>query len=103
MWRTEVRPEGNDTAYSSQALNAHTDGTYLEDMPGLQAFHCLHADVSGGGKTLLVDGFKVANALRREYPQTFEFFTQNPAAFQFKDKDYSLLQWKRVRIPLLPL
>eukprot|EP01138_Halocafeteria_seosinensis_P003006 gb/GECG01003070.1/.p1 GENE.gb/GECG01003070.1/~~gb/GECG01003070.1/.p1 ORF type:complete len:268 (+),score=23.18 gb/GECG01003070.1/:1-804(+) len=96
MWRTEVLPDPNDTAYSARALAAHTDNTYLEDTPGLQAFHCLKADPDGGGKTLLVDGFQVAATLRECYPDTFEYFASRPIPFHFKDPGYSLLQWKRI-------
>lgn len=90
MWRTEVRPADpssessdsgfNDTAFSTLALPAHTDGCYWGDQPGLQAFHCLKADECGG-HSLLVDGFAVAAALRREHPDTFEFFTKTPLRF----------------------
>ena len=48
-------PEHVDSAYSTVALPAHTDGNYFEDPPGLQIFHCLKADPQGGD-TLLVDG-----------------------------------------------
>jgi hypothetical protein len=36
MWVTEVLPDGVDTAYTSKALKAHTDGCYLDDQPGIQ-------------------------------------------------------------------
>jgi hypothetical protein len=36
MWATEVRPNGNDTAYTANAMVPHTDGCYWEDQPGLQ-------------------------------------------------------------------
>lgn len=38
MWKTEIKLGGNDTAYSSIPLPAHTDGTYLADSPGLQVW-----------------------------------------------------------------
>ncbi|ROW08930.1 hypothetical protein VMCG_02909 [Cytospora schulzeri] len=61
-----------DTAYSNMALPAHTDTTYFTDPAGLQAFHLLShtpspdAPDATGGESLLVDGFHVAEALRRE-------------------------------------
>lgn len=65
-----------DTAYTNLALPAHTDTTYFTEPAGLQAFHLLsHQPVPGGGpadqtasggKSLLVDGFKAAEALLAE-------------------------------------
>jgi trimethyllysine dioxygenase len=51
-----------DLAYSTQALPAHTDTTYFTDPAGLQIFHQLHHDGTGG-KSLLVDGFYTASQL----------------------------------------
>jgi trimethyllysine dioxygenase len=70
-----------DTAYTNLALGAHTDTTYFTEPAGLQAFHMLShmapPDQSPGGEalggmSLLVDGFKVADQLRRESPANYE-------------------------------
>ncbi|CAG7565521.1 unnamed protein product [Fusarium equiseti] len=68
-----------DTAYTNIALPAHTDTTYFTEPAGLQAFHCLSHDAPPdhnpdeplGGESLLVDGFKAANKLKREFPEAF--------------------------------
>ncbi len=60
-----------DTAYTKLGIGLHTDGTYSHDAPGLQMFHCLAFD-GRGGDSLLVDGFKVAEALRRRDPPAFD-------------------------------
>ncbi|GAP91740.2 putative trimethyllysine dioxygenase [Rosellinia necatrix] len=70
-----------DTAYTNQALAAHTDTTYFSDTVGLQAFHLLSHTGPGspggsetglGGQSLLVDGYHAAQILKREAPDLFE-------------------------------
>ncbi|CAE7210259.1 unnamed protein product [Rhizoctonia solani] len=63
-----------DTAYTNLALGAHTDTTYLSDPCGLQLFHLLSHEGTGG-KTLLVDGFYAAAKLREKYPSHYELLT----------------------------
>ncbi|KAI0433061.1 trimethyllysine dioxygenase [Xylaria sp. FL1042] len=68
-----------DTAYTNEALDAHTDNTYFTDPSGLQAFHLLsHIDPSSpkrpgtslGGQSILVDGFHAFQILREESPES---------------------------------
>lgn len=93
MWRTEVLPGGgNDTAYSTVALPAHVDGCYMGDPPGLQAFHCLRADPSGG-HTLLVDGLAVAEGLRGAHPDTFAALAATPLQYHHTDSVHRLRAW----------
>lgn len=61
-----------DTAYTNIALEAHTDNTYFSDPAGLQAFHLLSHTDGEGGASLLVDGFNVADQLRRTDPKAYE-------------------------------
>lgn len=75
-----------DTAYSSVALPLHTDNSYLENPPGLQIFNCVaQAPVDEteplGGSTRLADGWHVAEAMRREAPESFRFFSTVPLPF----------------------
>lgn len=59
-----------DSAYTSDALEPHTDGTYVENAPGLQLLHFTErADT--GGDSLLVDGLAVADQLRASHPDAF--------------------------------
>lgn len=60
-----------DTAYTDLALKAHTDTTYFSDPVGLQMFHKLEFDGTGG-ESLFVDGFKVAQNLKEQYPKAYE-------------------------------
>jgi trimethyllysine dioxygenase len=71
MWDFTANMAFQDTAYTSAAIGPHTDGTYSIDPPGYQMFHCLKFDGSGGESTL-VDGFKIADEIRRSDPIAFE-------------------------------
>ncbi len=61
----------DDTAYSTQYLEPHTDSTYSHDAPGLQSFVCREFDGTGG-ESILVDGFALAEAMRQDCPDRFE-------------------------------
>jgi len=71
MWDFTANMAFKDTAYTSAAIGPHTDGTYSIDSPGYQMFHCVKFDGSGGESTL-VDGFKIADEIRRSDPIAFE-------------------------------
>jgi len=78
-----------DTAYTNLALDPHTDTTYFTDPAGLQAFHMLShtppPDHKGGGelggKSILVDGFMVAEKMRELHPEDFETLRRVPIAW----------------------
>ena len=74
MWDFTANLAFKDTAYTSDAIGPHTDGTYSIDSPGYQLFHCLKFDGSGGDSTL-VDGFKVADQIRQADPLAFQVLT----------------------------
>jgi gamma-butyrobetaine dioxygenase len=59
----------------------HTDEAYRHHAQGLALFHCLKAAKDGGGVTILIDGFKVAEDLRRVDPAAFELLTRVPQQF----------------------
>ncbi|KAK6015307.1 taurine catabolism dioxygenase, TauD/TfdA family, partial [Ostertagia ostertagi] len=64
-----------DTAYGSDTIGPHTDGTYFNQTPGIQVFHCLHA-AEQGGDTVLVDGFECATQLRNQNPDAFKLLSE---------------------------
>lgn len=64
-----------DTAYTNLGISAHTDTTYFTDPIGLQLFHLLEHD-GEGGKTLLVDGFNVAQQIKQKHPKSYEVLTK---------------------------
>ncbi|KLO17232.1 mitochondrial protein [Schizopora paradoxa] len=65
-----------DTAYTTLALQAHTDTTYFTDPCGLQLFHLLSHTNGHGGESLLVDGFHVASLLHSSNPEAFDILTR---------------------------
>jgi hypothetical protein len=97
MWATEVRPVYNDTAYTTVALPPHTDGCYWDDQPGLQVFQCLQPDLDGGGKTVLVDGFKIAAVMRERFPESFKYWCNQPVPFHHIDDETDHRTTKKVR------
>jgi trimethyllysine dioxygenase len=82
MWDFTANLAFKDTAYTSAAIGPHTDGTYSIDSPGYQLFHCLQFDGSGGESTL-VDGFKVADQIRRSEPIAFQTLTSVKVPAQY--------------------
>jgi alpha-ketoglutarate-dependent taurine dioxygenase len=80
---TELRIEANtaDLAKTGQALPPHTDYTYKNVGPLLQ-FQLFAANNAVGGESLLVDGFRVAEDLRREAPEHFLALTTTKVEFR---------------------
>ncbi len=77
-------PEANSVAYTSLPLVTHTDEGYRDPAPTVQLQHFIRADASGGASTL-VDGFAVAEALRRDRPDLFELLATTMLDFHFTD------------------
>ena len=44
-----------------------------------------------GGESTYVDGFAVAERLRTEDPEAFEFFTKTPITYQYVDDENHLV------------
>jgi trimethyllysine dioxygenase len=82
MWDFTANLAFKDTAYTSAAIGPHTDGTYSFDSPGYQMFHCLQFDGTGGESTL-VDGFRVADQIRRSDPLAFEVLSSVKVPAQY--------------------
>ena len=74
FWDFSANLAFKDTAYTPVAIGPHTDGTYSIDSPGYQMFHCLQHDGTGGENTL-VDGFKIADTIRRTDPAAYAALT----------------------------
>ncbi len=96
----EVRsvPAANDLAYTSIALEPHTDNPYRTPVPGVQLLHCLVNETSGGLSTL-VDGFAAAEALRRRDEAAFKLLANTPVRFRFRDETTELV----ASVPLIEL
>jgi trimethyllysine dioxygenase len=84
-WDFTANMEHKDTAYTSMAIGPHTDGTYSLDAPGYQMFHCLAADCTGG-ENVLIDGFRIAEIMRREQAADFQLLTEVAIPGQYIDE-----------------
>ena len=83
------KPKANDLAYTSLGIKAHTDNPYRKPIPGIQILHCLSNEAKGGDSSL-VDGYAVAEHLKRNEPEMFEILTTINVLFKFVDKDIIL-------------
>lgn len=85
-WDFTANMEHKDTAYTSMAIGPHTDGTYAFDAPGYQMFHCLAADCTGG-ENVLIDGFMIAEIMKRDHPGDYKLLTEIAIPGQYLDHD----------------
>jgi len=76
-------------AYTTQALEVHTDNPYRDPVPGLQLLLALDT-TADGGDSIIVDGFSAAQSLRDEYPDAFRLLTEHPVGFEFSTKTVEL-------------
>ena len=79
-------PKPNNSAYTAHALRNHMDLPWFETPPGYQFLHCLINSAEGGDSSA-VDGFAVANYLRKNEKDIFETLVNIP--LKFRDKDYT--------------
>lgn len=84
MWEFTGQQTYQDPAYTTEALDAHTDHMYLNDASGLQIFHCIHHD-GEGGQSFLVDGFKVLEQLNLKDNNAYERLCQVPVPAEYID------------------
>ncbi|XP_047463875.1 trimethyllysine dioxygenase, mitochondrial [Mugil cephalus] len=77
MWCFTSDFSRGDSAYSQVALDRHTDTSYFHEPCGIQVFHCLKHEGTGG-RTLLVDGFYGAEKVRQKSPENFDLLTRVP-------------------------
>lgn len=98
LFEVESKPNPNNSAYTSLALDLHTDIPNVPSPPGVQLLHCIVNEAQGGG-SILVDGFRVANELRAESEADFRLLTENAITFRFHDAEVDLAH----RAPVLRL
>ena len=79
-------PKPNNSAYTAHALRNHMDLPWFETPPGYQFLHCL-INSAEGGQSSAVDGFAVANYLRKNEKEIFETLVK--VHLKFKDNDYT--------------
>ncbi len=93
-------PKPNNTAYTSEALRNHTDLPYFEYAPGYQFLHCLINNASGG-ESSVVDGFAVADFIRKKEKEVFKILTKTYV--KFKDTDYTQKAIRILHSPIITL
>lgn len=88
-FHVESKPNPDSNAYTAVALSAHTDLGTRELQPGLQLLHC-RENTSTGGESTMVDGFRVALALREKDPEAFDILSRKCWVFanRHPDTDY---------------
>ncbi|CAK9005963.1 Trimethyllysine dioxygenase, partial [Durusdinium trenchii] len=109
MWDTAPKDASqvNDTAYTKDGLDCHTDTSYLIDSAGLQLFNCvaqsdavnpsgLNDEGEIEGATKLLDGFKVLDDMRREHPDVFKFFCETPLKWHCIEDGVHVRSWEPV-------
>jgi len=79
-------PKPNNSAYTAHALRNHMDLPWFETPPGYQFLHCL-INAAEGGDSSAVDGFAVADYLKKNEKEIFETLVNVP--LKFRDKDYT--------------
>ncbi|KAL1915058.1 uncharacterized protein VTP21DRAFT_7763 [Calcarisporiella thermophila] len=99
-WEVTANMEHGDTAYTNLPLKAHTDNTYFTDPCGLQMFHILEFNGTGGD-SLLVDGFHAAQQLKRSNPEAYHTLSTTPIpAHSAGDPDTCIVPTPRA-LPIL--
>ncbi|XP_031425263.1 gamma-butyrobetaine dioxygenase [Clupea harengus] len=86
-WQVQDKPMANNVAYTSGKLSLHTDYPALHYPPGVQFLHCL-AQAREGGESEVVDGFHMAELLRRRDPEAFRALTTLRVDFTDTGTDY---------------
>ncbi|KAI5088678.1 gamma-butyrobetaine dioxygenase isoform X1 [Silurus meridionalis] len=86
-WQVQDKPMANNVAYTSGKLSLHTDYPALHNPPGVQFLHCLQQAVQGG-ESEVVDGFHMAELLRREDPEAFNILSSLYVDYTDSGSDY---------------
>jgi len=90
----------NNSAYSAHTLQNHMDLPWFETPPGYQFLHCLINSAEGGDSSA-VDGFTVADYLRKNEKEIFETLVSVP--LKFRDKDYTQVSIRGFHAPAISL
>ena len=75
LWSFESNQNKADSSYTQDELRPHTDGTYSNDAPGLQLLLCTEYSAKGG-ESILVDGFKIAEKIKKENEGMFDLLSK---------------------------
>ncbi|NRB19582.1 MAG: TauD/TfdA family dioxygenase [Rhodobacteraceae bacterium] len=70
------KPNSRVAGETSRAQLAHTDEPFRYAPPGFIMFHAIKTAAEGGGTSIMVDGFKVAQRLKETRPEAFDLLTR---------------------------
>lgn len=89
-WDVKDKPDPTSLSLTGGDLFPHTDLCFSDSQPGVQFLHCLEftADKMVGGESTIVDGYYVAEKIRRENPEAFEVLTTKKIGHVFSSKDH---------------
>ncbi|VDO70709.1 unnamed protein product [Heligmosomoides polygyrus] len=88
IFEVSTKPDASNMAYaSSSGLPFHTDFPSLSHPPQLQMLHMIER-AEKGGNSLFVDGFHVAEQLRREKPDAFK--TLSECSLEFIEEGFDV-------------
>ncbi|MEX2200328.1 MAG: TauD/TfdA family dioxygenase [Dongiaceae bacterium] len=76
----------NNSADTTTALEPHTDLANWRNPPDIQLLFCVENEASGGG-SILVDGCRVAEELRKVDPASFALLASHPVEFRYHEAD----------------
>jgi gamma-butyrobetaine dioxygenase len=80
----EVKPAADNLAYTGHAIVLHQDLLYFETPPGLQFLLAAEQTITRGGETFFVDGYRVAENLRKAHPEHFETLATVPVTYRYR-------------------
>ncbi|MGR4001395.1 MAG: TauD/TfdA family dioxygenase [Alphaproteobacteria bacterium] len=89
-------PQPINLAYTSKALELHTDLPSEEYAPGVQLLHCRANAVVSGGESLFVDGAAVAEDFRELAPRDFALLNETLVPFRQEHEMYDTRARQRV-------
>ncbi len=76
-----TEPHPFTPSQSDAPLDPHTDDPYRYTPAGMSILHCVIPSAEGGGETIVVDGFAVAESIRADDPEAFELLATVPVPF----------------------
>ncbi|RLN38437.1 hypothetical protein BBJ28_00002063 [Nothophytophthora sp. Chile5] len=89
-WDVKDKSDPTSLSLTGGELFPHTDLCFSDSQPGVQFLHCLEfsADKIVGGESTIVDGYFVAEKIRRENPEAFKVLTTQRIAHVFSSKKH---------------
>ena len=69
------------TLPTASPVPPHNDEPFHYAHPGIKFLHCVEPNLEGGGHSIMVDGFKVAEDMRQSDPKSFELLSRIPQTY----------------------